>query len=569
MRYFALACDYDGTLAHHGKVESKSIDAIKELKKSGRRAILVTGRELEDLENVFPELNIFDCVVGENGGLLYFPSSHSTKLLAPSPQTDFVEALKERKIEPLSIGKTIVATWEPNERIVMEVIRSMGLELQIIFNKGAVMVLPSGVNKASGLRACLNELLLSPHNVVGVGDAENDHAFLKICECSVATQNAVDSLKDAADFVTSGNHGIGVCELIEMMLADDLASIQHRLGRHDLEIGKLPVGAPVCLPPYGSTILIAGTSGGGKSTLASAIMESMLSHDYQFCIVDPEGDYDVFENSVVHGNQDHPPQFDEVLTLLEKRFQNVIVNLLAIGVDDRPKHFESFFPSLLKLRKNLGRPHWIVIDETHHLLPESWDPSSLFPQKIFNLLMITVHPDRISKSVLESVDTIIAIGKTPNETLGLFSEQLGQKHPQTEFGTLQPGEAILWKVKAGKEAFKFQSTPTKSHRKRHIRKYAEGELSPERSFYFRGRDEKLNLRAENLMSFIKLAEGVDDDTWLHHLRQHDYSLWFREYIKDEDLASAALEVENNPKLTPQESRMNIRKAIEKNYTAPI
>jgi hypothetical protein len=294
----------------------------------------------------------------------------------------------------------------------------------------------------------------------------------------------------------------------------------------------------------------------------------MLSHDYQFCIVDPEGDYEGFETSIVQGNQDHPPQFGEILTLLEKRFQNVIINLLAIGVDDRPKHFENFFPSLLKLRKNVGRPHWIIIDETHHLLPDSWDRSSLFPQKIFNLLMITVHPDHISKSILQNVDTIIAIGKTPNQTLGLFSERLGQNAPGIEFGTLEAGEAILWKVKDGKEPFKFQSNPSKSHRKRHIRKYAEGELPPDRSFYFRGAENRLNLRAENLTSFIKLAEGVDDQTWLHHLRQHDYSRWFRQYIKDDELADIALEVENIRDLTPQESRIRIRKAIEKNYTTP-
>ncbi len=236
MRYLALACDYDGTLAHHGVVEKKSIDAIKELKKSGRKAILVTGRQLDDLQSVFSELTLFDCVVGENGGVLYFPSSHSTKVLAPAPQTDFVEALKERKVEPLAIGKTIVATWEPNEQIVMEVIRALGLELQIIFNKGAVMVLPSGVNKASGLKAGLQELLLSPHNVVAVGDAENDQAFLKICECSVAVHNAVNSLKDAADFVTNGDHGVGVRELIEMLLSDEgrLADLVIYSDHHDL-----------------------------------------------------------------------------------------------------------------------------------------------------------------------------------------------------------------------------------------------------------------------------------------------------------------------------------------------
>jgi hypothetical protein len=35
-----------------------------------------------------------------------------------------------------------------------------------------------------------------------------------------------------------------------------------------------------------------------------------------------------------------------------------------------------------------------------------------------------------------------------------------------------------------------------------------------RSFFFRGRDGRMNLRAQNLIIFLQIAEGIDDDTWL-------------------------------------------------------
>ncbi|WP_242040654.1 HAD-IIB family hydrolase [Coleofasciculus sp. FACHB-1120] len=99
----------------------------------------------------------------------------------------------------------------------------MGLDLQVILNKDAVMVMPSGINKASGLSVALSELGLSPHNTVGVGDAENDRALLNLCECGVAVANALPMLKEVADFVTKGDRGAGVIELIDQMLASDLS----------------------------------------------------------------------------------------------------------------------------------------------------------------------------------------------------------------------------------------------------------------------------------------------------------------------------------------------------------
>src|SRR4051812_33193017 len=195
MQYQALACDYDGTIAWHGKVDDDTIAALEKVCESGRKLILVTGRDLDDLARVFPRQDIFHRIVAENGAVLYRPATHEEVLLADPPPKEFSERLIARGAERVSVGRVIVATWEPYETTALEVIREMGLELQIIFNKGAVMILPSGMNKAVGLKRALTELGLLPQNVVGVGDAENDHAFLSMSGCSVAVGNALDMLK--------------------------------------------------------------------------------------------------------------------------------------------------------------------------------------------------------------------------------------------------------------------------------------------------------------------------------------------------------------------------------------
>jgi hydroxymethylpyrimidine pyrophosphatase-like HAD family hydrolase len=179
--FVALATDYDGTLARNGRVAGSTIEALKEVRRSGRKIILVTGRDLADLQRVFPEVSIFDLVVAENGALLYNPAKKEETPLAEPPSPVFVQRLRAVGVSPLSVGRTIVATWEPNETAVLKVIRDLGLELHIIFNKGAVMVLPGNINKAWGLMRALKPLCLSPHNVVAIGDAENDQAFLRAC----------------------------------------------------------------------------------------------------------------------------------------------------------------------------------------------------------------------------------------------------------------------------------------------------------------------------------------------------------------------------------------------------
>jgi len=219
MKWQALATDYDGTFATHGKPDQIALSALDRFRQAGGKGILVTGRELRDFAAMGVDLHPFDAVVAENGGVLLFPISGEMKLLGAAPKPEFVEELHRRGVAPISVGACVVATWEPHEVAVMETIKDFHLELQIIFNKGAVMILPAGVNKASGLAAALDVLKLPAETTVGVGDAENDHAMLESCGLGAAVSNALPALKERADHVTEGSHGTGVAQLIEGVLA--------------------------------------------------------------------------------------------------------------------------------------------------------------------------------------------------------------------------------------------------------------------------------------------------------------------------------------------------------------
>jgi len=226
MKYRALDCDYDGTLAHDGMVTPTTAAAVDRFRASGRHLFMVTGRELPELKKVCSILDRFEWVVAENGALLHRPETYTTRLLCEPASISLVELLRKFGVKPLSVGQAIIATVEPHEIIVLEEIKRLGLELQVIFNKGSVMVLPTGVNKATGLTALLQEAGLSADDVVGVGDAENDHAFLGACGIGVAVANALPMLKERADFVTKGARGDGVAELIDRILANDLADVR-------------------------------------------------------------------------------------------------------------------------------------------------------------------------------------------------------------------------------------------------------------------------------------------------------------------------------------------------------
>ncbi len=564
MFFVALATDYDGTLAQHGRVDSQTCKALEEVRASGRKLIMVTGRDLADLKRVFERFDLFDLIVAENGALLFDPTKKEEIPLAPPPPAPLVDRLRELGVSPLSVGRTIIATWEPNESVVLEAIRDLAVEQHIIFNKGAVMVLPSGINKASGLKEALKRLGLSPHNVAGIGDAENDQAFLSACGCAVAVDNALATVKEKADLVVA-DHGSGVIELATMLVADDLASVRPRVPRRQPIIGKLAVGQDYTLSPF-ETILVTGSSGGGKSTVVTALLEQMRELNFQFCVVDPEGDYGALRDVVAIGDAKQVPRIKEAIALLAKPEASVAINLLAIDPHERPRFLAKLLPELAKMRAETGRPHWIVVDEIHHCLPAKWEAAPItLPRELPAAIGVTVHPDEVAPDFLSLVSTVVGVGEGARGAIEKFCRSTGRNIPD-DVSAPERGQVIILDYSG--EAKLLNVTAPKEKQQRHVRKYALGQLGEDRSFYFRGPDGALNLRAQNLATFLQLAAGVDEGTWLYHLREGAYSRWFREAIKDDELAREAESVDADTSFAAAESRARIKEFVDKRYTAP-
>jgi hydroxymethylpyrimidine pyrophosphatase-like HAD family hydrolase len=571
MRYHLLATDYDATLATDGTVAVETVDALNDVRATGRRIVLVTGRELDDLMSVHPDLAVFERVVAENGALLYRPATKEKTRLAEPPPAALLAALRKRGVAPLSTGEVIIATREPHETTVLDAIRELGLELQVIFNKGAVMILPAGVNKATGLTAALQELKISPHNVVGVGDAENDHSFLKLCERSAAVAGALPAIRDIADLVLDGDAGVGVRELAAALVADDLEASRSP-DRQQIEFGVDERGNRVTLEPYGGCILVCGASASGKSTVARRVVESLQSLTYQFCIIDPEGDYEEQPGAVVIGKPDAEPRREEVLQLLEDYGVNGVVCMTGVPISDRPPYFSQLLTDLLQLRVRYGRPHWLIIDEAHHLFPAEWEiPNALLPETLVNVLLVTVHPELLSTEMQKRVTQLVTVGPTAGEMLQEFVAVRGIALPDAAAAAaarpLDVGEILLFNT-VDQSCRRIRIEPPSTEQRRHTRKYAVGQLPPDRSFYFKGPQGKLNLRAQNLLQFLEVAAGVDDDTWTFHFQRGDYSRWFRDVIKDPELAAAAAAVERDRFLSRGNALAALRAAVESRYTLP-
>ncbi len=443
----------------------------------------------------------------------------------------------------------------------------MGLDLQLSFNRNAVLVLPPGINKASGLQVALEGLGISPHNVVGVGNAENDHIFLSYCKCSAAVANATNLVKNDADWVLEGAEAEGVCELIEQLVDNDLQKLRLEMTRAKLPIGTSDQG-PVSIDAYNSRVLIAGPSRSGKSRLTCGLLERLGAERYQFCVVDPEADFDGFPGAVTLGSTTNAPDVEHVVLALKNPDNRVTVNLVGLAFAERPAYFARLLNAVQDLRLTTGRPHWFVVEEAHHMLYPDWKHASqALPSDFPGLLLVTVHPSELATEVLTRVDTVIATGKDAHEVINDFAAAQNFKMTPFERVEMDDYEVLLWLRSSPETVVRVRLLPTMHEHRRHVRKYAQGDVGYHRSFFFTGADFRLNLQASNLRIFVRIADGVDDDTWLHHLHLGHYAQWFQEVIKDQELADLA-EGLSNSDASAADSRHAINTFIHSRYTLP-
>ena len=466
MRYLVLAADFDGTLARDGRVAATTLAALERVAATGRKLVLVTGRELDDLLGIFPGIGVFDRVVAENGALLYRPETGQRAALGDPPPEAFVRELERRGVAPLSVGKSIVATVHPNERIVLETIRDLGLELHVVFNKGAVMVLPATVNKASGLKAALGELGLSARNAVAIGDAENDHALLREAEYGVAVANAIPTLKKEADRTSARAADDAVVELIEDLVAHDLAKTPPRTLRRQLLLGARADGSQG-LPAAGAA-QGAGDRPSGRRQIGARHGTPRADRGGRLSVLRDRPGRRVrdFRGSghlrcgrpgPYRGGGDHRPRKPRDECDCQPR---------------RPaaRRAPAVSPSPPGAARIAPRPHRTAAldrrsDEAHQLMPSEWNPAEALPTgERYGMVYVTDHPQSVAPAVLRGVDVVAALGPTAAQTVASVAAVIGASPPPGAASTANPGEALLWSPGGTESPFVIRVAPREAGR---------------------------------------------------------------------------------------------------------
>jgi hydroxymethylpyrimidine pyrophosphatase-like HAD family hydrolase len=330
--YFrAIAIDFDGTLTAHGTPSESVLAAIDRVRAAGLKTILATGRILTELRDVFPMAErYFDAIVSENGAALSLEGA--LHILSPPVESELDDALIRRGV-PYRRGQVLLATHTGFEDRIQDEIHRLGLECRLVYNRGELMILPPGVSKGFGLLKALEELGISYHNTIAVGDAENDHSLLGACEFGAAVANAVDGLKRHADLVLEHADGEGVAALLDRLARGDDRSLIP--ARWRIAIGTGADGSSAEIAASRVNLLITGRSKSGKSFATGTIAERLIELGYSVCLIDPEGDYaslGKLHGVECLGRAGDPPDVEVVRRFLAHRFGSVIVDLSLMEV---------------------------------------------------------------------------------------------------------------------------------------------------------------------------------------------------------------------------------------------
>jgi hydroxymethylpyrimidine pyrophosphatase-like HAD family hydrolase len=407
MRYVALAAGFDGTLARDGRCDERCIESLRALAATGRKLILVTGRELRELLEIFPEARLFDYVVAENGAVMHRPATRESEILAQAPPEILLQELRRRHVTPLTVGSSIVRTVQANEAEVSAALHKLQLDFQLVTNPGALMMLPAGVNKASGVWAALRELGVSRHNLVAIGDGENDLALFEFAEHAVAVQNSDPLVQRVANRTTQGAYCDGFLELARDLIADDLAAAAPR---HKVLVGVRENGSALELTPCRDTVLVHGPEGTGKAALCNRLLDRFLASGYQCCVIGAEvGGIRVPGEVEVFGDAYEVPRLTEILGALDQPTTSVAINLAALAVETRPVFTDAVLVQLQALHDRLGRPHVVLISQAHSFLTDGVIASSARLSEV-TMIYSTAEPERLPARILDSVTLTLNSG---------------------------------------------------------------------------------------------------------------------------------------------------------------
>jgi phosphoglycolate phosphatase (TIGR01487 family) len=565
MIFKALACDFDGTLASEDRIGPEALDAMSRAREAGLRLILVTGRTFFELTRVCERLDLFDAVVAENGAVLYYPGSAMIRDQGPPPPNRLLSELDRRGIY-YQVGRVIVGIARSDEGAVREALGIAGVSRDLVYNRAALMLLPSGVSKGTGVRQALRQLGLSFHDVLAFGDAENDLDLFQACDWTACPANAVPALKELADWVLPEDDGRGVAAAITgPLLGNQLPPV--RSSRHRVALGwVVETSEPATIPARGVNVLVHGDPFSGKSWLAGALVERLVAARYAVCVIDPEGDYRVLArlSGVTWAEIRSVGAVDEALAAFERDPSiSVVADLSALPHARKVEAVERGLRVIRDLRRRLGRPHWVVVDEAHYLLHRDGVGDDVVDLEERGFCLVTYRPRWLRPSVAKVLDILILARTTAAEELAFIGSCLpaaGGHGILDSLPSLPPGEFLMIQPEGDGSALTFVPAPRETTHVRHLRKYFDTHVPLEERFLFRRPDGAVVAAAQSLHEFRRAVAGIEDAVLAHHAARGDFSRWVLDVFSDRELARQLRKAEGR---WLRGEQPDLRRAIER------
>ncbi|MEK9141950.1 MAG: HAD hydrolase family protein, partial [Nitrospirota bacterium] len=540
--------DFDGTLAVNGDVPPEVETALEQCRASGYVLFLVTGRRYETV-SLGHLAELFTGIVWENGAVLSHAASGETYLPFGQLDARLLKAIEEAGI-PFERGLAIAATWTPHDQALWRILSSLGSSTSLEYNKSAVMVLPPGATKGSGLERLLALCGLSPRNLAAFGDAENDLSMLTLAEVSVAVADAVPAVIETSDVLATAPGPQGVLEILkEYPLSGKFLDIPLKRERPIL-LGQTDSGTAIHIPAArlaGLNLGVFGNSATGKSWMVGLLAEGLHHEDYQVLLIDPEGDFRglrVLPRFVsISGDRATLPSPSAVVSLIEEGGVSLVLDLSQYPVTLRSRYVAELMRALRPVRERKFRPHWIVLDEAQEFLFEGAEVTSLLRPVLEagGWAFVSYRPDRLGESVLASLHHLLLtritdhmIGdclRTHCTTCSLKGASLDQ---------IPMGSALL----CGGDIVRMRPAIRRVPHVRHLYKYLDIPLPPGKRFAFRTEKSHLGIEAASLYELSHLIPTVPLESLEYHDRREDFVKWAEWTLGDGALASRLRKVAN-------------------------
>lgn len=564
----AVALDYDGTLTDGPRPHQASLDALAHAREN-LALILVTGRILTELREDFPDVDDhFDMIVAENGAVL--SRGGATRDLTAPVDARLGLALAQRGV-PVHEGMILLACDAVHEATVRSEIKRLGLGCQLIRNREALMVLPTGVTKATGVLEALAELGISRHSTVAVGNAENDTSLLEACGVGVAVADAVQSLQDHADVVLDNPNGLGVRELLDGPIVAGEQRVHSR--RWQVELGSDASGTAVRIPARQVNALVIGASGTGKSYASGLLTEQLLKLGYSVLVLDAAGEHRALgrlpDTWTLGGGGEALPPPERVGELLSHHVTGLVLDLSLLPDPARNGYLKELSKAVAHHRAGTGLPHWVVMEEAHIFAAGVARP--LVEERGLSHCLATYHPMELDPSLTDDTDVVIATaggGAGREQTVAYLAAFSGQDEEEVEKALADtPGRgALVVRRSTRAELLPVYLAPREVGHVRHKNKYVEAELPEHLRFYFYAGDKGPGPVAGNIADFRDILADCDDRFIAFHAPRRDFSRWVYKVLADAHLGDAVAEIERDHGDHNTEAvRYHILRAVEDRY----